>query len=321
MKFLLPIKNQFFKAPTIEIMKEKVLVLGSVAYDNIETRYAKEDNILGGSASYASLACSYFTQAAMLGVVGKDFNEKDMNLLKSRDIDLSALQVDNSGDTFFWSGKYLDNFNRRETLEVQLNVFEHFNPILPDSLKASKYVLLANISPALQNSCLEQLNSPEFVILDTMDLWINIAKPDLLNVMPKVDLFILNDSESELLTGEENIFIAAKKIVEMGAKSVLIKKGEHGSVLFSKDDMFIAPSYPVLELKDPTGAGDSYAGAMLGYIASKGNTDFETMKRAMYYASATASMTVEDFSCRQLEKLGMQEVENRVEKLIKISNL
>ncbi len=302
-------------------MNNKVLVLGSVAYDNIETRYAKENNILGGSASYASLACSYFNPAAMLGVVGKDFNPKDIELLKSRDIDLSALQIDESGDTFFWSGKYLDNFNRRETLEVQLNVFEHFNPILPDSLKASKYVLLANISPALQNSCLEQLENPEFVVLDTMDLWINIAREDLLNVMPKVDLFILNDSESELLTAEENIFIAAEKILEIGAKSVLIKKGEHGSVLFTKDDIFIAPSFPVKELKDPTGAGDSYAGAMLGYLAAKGDTSFETMKKAMYYASATASMTVEDFSCRQLEKLGLEEVENRVARLIKISNL
>lgn len=301
--------------------KNEVLVFGSVAYDCIETVYAKRDYILGGSASYASLACSYFADTHMAGVVGKDFKQSDIQRLKNRNIDLSGLQIDNSGDTFFWRGKYFEDFNKRETLDVKINVFEHYKPQLPESLSTCQCVMLGNINPEHQLAVLEKIKSPKFVLVDTMDLWINIAKQDLLKLIPKADLFILNDSESAELTGCDNIFKAADEMKKLGAKNVLIKKGEHGSVLFHKDGMFIAPAYPVSELRDPTGAGDSYAGALIGKMAGDDDFSFKSMKNAMLYAAAVASLTVEDFSCDKLEKSGFAEVEKRTAFLREITTV
>jgi len=303
-------------------MKENgVLVLGSIAYDCIETIYASEDYILGGSASFASLACSYFAKAKILGIVGKDFKNNDIQRLLNRGIDIEGLEVDKSQDTFFWRGKYHENFNRRDTLDVRLNVFANYTPKLPDNLKNSKIALLGNIHPALQMHTFNQLKNPEFVALDSMDLWINTAHKDLLDIMKKVDLLIINDSEAELLSDEKNIYKAGEKILAMGPKNLIIKKGEHGAILFHKDGIFVACAHPVVDLRDPTGAGDSFAGSLVGCLAKDNSLSFDSFKKAVIYGSAVASLTVESFSCTKLEDLGFDEVQKRFEYIKKISSI
>lgn len=296
------------------------LVFGSVAYDCIETPLDKEDYILGGSASYAALAASYFCPVKMAGVVGCDFKESDIARLKARNIDISNLER-SSKPTFFWRGRYHDNFNSRDTLDVQLNAFEGWTPKLGGSCAATEYVLLGNISPDHQKAVLDAVKSPKFTVLDTMNLWIDIALDGLKALIKRVDLFIVNDSEAKQLSGEANIIRAGEKLSGMGAGSVIIKTGEYGAMLFHKDGFFVIPAYPVRELHDPTGAGDSFAGALAGYIAGKGDSSFESLKRAMVYGAATASLTVESFSCYKLEKSGFAEVERRAEYIKKISQL
>lgn len=296
------------------------LVFGSVAYDCIETPLDKEDYILGGSASYAALAASYFCPVKMAGVVGCDFKESDIARLKARNIDISNLER-SSEPTFFWRGRYHDNFNSRDTLDVQLNAFEGWTPKLGGSCAATEYVLLGNISPDHQKAVLDAVKSPKFTVLDTMNLWIDIALDGLKALIKRVDLFIVNDSEAKQLSGEANIIRAGEKLSGMGAGSVIIKTGEYGAMLFHKDGFFVIPAYPVRELHDPTGAGDSFAGALAGYIAGKGDSSFESLKRAMVYGAATASLTVESFSCYKLEKSGFAEVERRAEYIKKISQL
>ena len=298
----------------------ELLVFGSVAYDCIETPLDKEDYILGGSASYAALAASYFCPVKMAGVVGCDFKESDIARLKARNIDISNLER-SSKPTFFWRGRYHDNFNSRDTLDVQLNAFEGWTPKLGGSCAATEYVLLGNISPDHQKAVLDAVKSPKFTVLDTMNLWIDIALDGLKALIKRVDLFIVNDSEAKQLSGEANIIRAGEKLSEMGAGSVIIKTGEYGAMLFHKDGFFVIPAYPVRELHDPTGAGDSFAGALAGYIAGKGDSSFESLKRAMVYGAATASLTVESFSCYKLEKSGFAEVERRAEYIKKISQL
>lgn len=298
----------------------ELLVFGSVAYDCIETPLDKEDYILGGSASYAALAASYFCPVKMAGVVGCDFKESDIARLKARNIDISNLER-SSKPTFFWRGRYHDNFNSRDTLDVQLNAFEGWTPKLGGSCAATEYVLLGNISPDHQKAVLDAVKSPKFTVLDTMNLWIDIALDGLKALIKRVDLFIVNDSEAKQLSGEANIIRAGEKLSGMGAGSVIIKTGEYGAMLFHKDGFFVIPAYPVRELHDPTGAGDSFAGALAGYIAGKGDSSFESLKRAMVYGAATASLTVESFSCYKLEKSGVAEVERRAEYIKKISQL
>ncbi len=298
----------------------ELLVFGSVAYDCIETPLDKEDYILGGSASYAALAASYFCPVKMAGVVGCDFKESDIARLKARNIDISNLER-SSKPTFFWRGRYHDNFNSRDTLDVQLNAFEGWTPKLGGSCAATEYVLLGNISPDHQKAVLDAVKSPKFTVLDTMNLWIDIALDGLKALIKRVDLFIVNDSEAKQLSGEANIIRAGEKLSGMGAGSVIIKTGEYGAMLFHKDGFFVIPAYPVRELHDPTGAGDSFAGALAGYIAGKGDSSFESLKRAMVYGAATASLTVESFSCYKLEKSGFAEVECRAEYIKKISQL
>ncbi len=298
----------------------ELLVFGSVAYDCIETPLDKEDYILGGSASYAALAASYFCPVKMAGVVGRDFKESDVARLKARNIDISNLER-SPKPTFFWRGRYHDNFNSRDTLDVQLNAFEGWTPKLGGSCAQAEYVLLGNISPDHQKAVLDAVKSPKFAVLDTMNLWIDTALDGLKSLIKRVNLLIVNDSEAKQLSGERNIIRAGDKLASMGAGSVVIKTGEYGAMLFHKDGFFVIPAYPVRELHDPTGAGDSFAGALAGYIAGKGDSSFESLKRAMVYGAATASLTVESFSCYKLEKSGFAEVERRAEYIKKISQL
>ncbi len=297
-----------------------LLVFGSVAYDCIETPAAKEDYILGGSASYAALAASYFAQVEMAGIVGCDFKDSDIRRLEARNIDVSGLEK-SPKPTFFWRGKYHDNFNSRDTLDVQLNAFEGYTPTLPDSYKGSEYVLLGNISPAHQKAVLDSMSAPKFSILDTMDLWISTTRDELEKMIARVDILIVNDSEAKLLSDERNIIKSGEKLAQMGAKSVIVKTGEYGAMLFHKEGFFVIPAFPVRELHDPTGAGDSFAGALAGYLAGRNATDFESLKMAMIYGAATASLTVESFSCYKLEQSGFAEVERRAEVIKKISQL
>ena len=292
-----------------------LLVVGSVAFDNVITPQAEQERILGGAASYCSFAASYYTQVRMVGVVGNDFGESDLDRLRARGIDLEGVKKDDSGPTFFWKGKYHENFNRRDTLDIRLNVFEKFRPDLPESYKDSSFVLLGNIHPALQMHVLDQLAGNSFVLADTIDLWIETERESLLTLIKKVSLFVINDSEAEELTGESNVILAGEKLRQMGPESVIIKKGEHGAILFHEEGMFALPAYPVTQLHDPTGAGDSFAGALIGRLSSRNRSDFSAIKEAMLYATCTASLTVEAFGCDRLESAGKSEIEERVASL------
>ena len=292
-----------------------LLVVGSVAFDNVITPQAEQERILGGAASYCSFAASYYTKVRMVGVVGNDFGESDLDRLRARGIDLEGVKKDDSGPTFFWKGKYHENFNRCDTLDIRLNVFENFRPDLPDSYKDSSFVLLGNIHPALQMHVLDQLSENPFVLADTIDLWIETERESLLSLIKKVSLFVINDSEAEELTGESNIILAGEKLRQMGPESVIIKKGEHGAILFHEEGMFALPAYPVTQLHDPTGAGDSFAGALIGRLSSRNRSDFSAIKEAMLYATCTASLTVEAFGCDRLESAGKSEIEERVASL------
>ena len=299
-----------------------VLVVGSVAFDNIITPHATGERILGGSASYAALAASYYAPSRLVGVVGHDFDEKHIDRFRAHGIDIEGLQRDESGPTFFWKGKYHENFNKRDTIDIQLNVFETFRPELPDNYKDSEYLMLGNIAPGLQLHVLAQVaETKPYVLADTIDLWIDIQKDELLQVVSKVDLFVINDSESEQLTGEKNIILAGRKLLELGTQAAIIKKGEHGAYLFHPDGLFALPAYPVTELRDPTGAGDSFAGGLLGYLAAHDETSFKAICNAMVYATATASMTVEDFSCDRLESAGADAIQARRNELLAMTQL
>ncbi len=301
---------------------EPVLIVGSVGYDDIETPFDKDKRILGGSASYACLACSYFAPTRMVAVVGNDFEARDRERLGRREIDTEGLQVDESGPTFTWSGKYHENFKERETLDIRLNVFETFKPVLPASQKDSRYVLLGNIHPSLQMHVLDQLDATDaFVAADTIDLWINTERQGFLDLLKRIDFLVVNDSESELLTGESNIIKAGAALRRMGPDKVVIKKGEHGAYFFYEDGLFTLPAYPVTELRDPTGAGDTFLGAALGTLAAADKRDVPAIKTALLYGTAVASLTVEAFSCERLESGGVETVEERVAKLREMISL
>lgn len=297
-----------------------VLVYGSVAYDSIETPFGSAEYILGGSAAYAALASAFFAPSCIAGCVGSDFRQADIERLANRGINLDALQIIDGAQTFFWKGKYHQNFNRRDTIEVRLGVTENCRPEIPQAQRGAPYVLLANSSPADQAKVLSEMSAPKFVVLDTMNLWIEIALQDLKELIKRVDLLILNDTEAQQLAEENNIILCGDILMKLGAKSVIIKKGEHGATLFHKDGLFTLPAYPVRELRDPTGAGDSFAGALIGRIARYGETDFSAIKKAMLFAAATASLTVESFSCNKLELAGYAEIERRAEYIKQISS-
>lgn len=289
-----------------------VLVVGSIALDYIETPQDKIDNALGGSTTFISISASYFGGPVnIVGVVGDDFEEAHINLLKKYKIDLEGLQIVEGEKTFRYGCKYQPDMNVRDSLYTELNVFEKFNPILPDSYKNDSYVVLGNIDPVLQSNVLDQLKSPKFVICDTMNFWISIRKPELLEVIKRVDMLIINDSEAKELSEESNLIKAAALIQEMGPKHLIIKKGEHGALLFSEGQIFSAPAYPINDLVDPTGAGDSFAGALAGYLNKTDDISFENLKKAVVYGSAVASYCVDKFSTKGIECLDDTAIDNR----------
>jgi len=295
-----------------------VLIVGSTALDSIKTPTRENPRLLGGSASHAAVAASFFSPVKLIGVVGEDFPQKYLQLYRRHKIDLSGLQI-LPGKTFHWSGEYELNMNNRRTLLTELGVFETFTPALPKLHQHTPFVLLANIAPALQHHVLDQMRKPKFVVADTMDLWLNIALPDLLKLLPRVDGFVLNDSEAQQLTKEDNIFVALKKIHKLGPKYVIIKKGSHGSILSGPKGIFICPAYPLHTVEDPTGAGDSFVGGLMGYLAAaKGPID-ANIRRAMVYGSVTASFCCEGFGLTRTTKTTRVDIEKRVRELKKLT--
>jgi sugar/nucleoside kinase (ribokinase family) len=290
-----------------------LLVVGSIALDTVKTPVEEHADLVGGSASYAALGASFFSPVKLVGVVGKDFPESEFDFWKSRMIDVHGVQrVD--GKTFRWSGEYAWDLNTRETRSVALNVFEHFKPALPESYRQSDFALLANIAPALQSHVLDQMEKPRFVVADTMDLWIETTRKDLDALLPRVDLLILNDSEARQITKETSLIKAGRSIRKLGPRYVAIKKGEHGALLFGEDEFFSCGAYPLEDIHDPTGAGDTFAGGMAGYLAGAvKNVQFTDLRKAMIYGSVLASFTVEAFSLDRLRKLSMDEIKERYE--------
>lgn len=288
----------------------ELVIVGSIGIDTIETPREKHEEILGGSVSYACAAGSFFVNTGMVGVVGTDFPSAYRQLWEDLGIDLSGLQVE-EGKTFRWSGVYEENMDNRRTLLTELNVFEHFSPELPEVYCDAPYLFLANIHPALQLHVLEQVHSPKFVLIDTMDLWINIARDELVAVIGKCDMLTLNESEARLLTGRECLHEAADDLLKMGPTFVLIKKGESGSMLFSTEGAFSIPAVKLDDFKDPTGAGDTFAGGLMGALAESGKTDADAIRNAMAFGTVTASFGVEEFSLDRLEKLDRAQIDER----------
>jgi sugar/nucleoside kinase (ribokinase family) len=295
-----------------------VLIVGSTALDSIKTPNAENPRLLGGSASHASVAASFFSPVKLVGVVGEDFPKKYIDLYRRHKIDLAGLQI-LPGKTFHWSGEYEVNMNNRRTLLTELGVFENFTPHLPATHKNSQFVLLANIAPALQHHVLDQMTRPKFVAADTMDLWLNIALNDLLRLLPRVDCFVLNDSEAHQLTKEDNVFVAMKKIHKLGPKYVIIKKGSHGSILSGPGGHFICPAYPLQDLCDPTGAGDSFVGGLMGYLATARGSIEKNFRRGMIYGSVVASYCCEGFGLNRTTKIKKTDIEKRVKELEKLT--
>jgi sugar/nucleoside kinase (ribokinase family) len=295
-----------------------VLIVGSTALDSIKTPKAENPRLLGGSASHAAVAASFFSPVKLVGVVGEDFPKKYVQLYRKHGIDLAGLQM-LPGKTFHWSGEYELNMNNRRTLLTELGVFETFTPTLPKVYQNAQFVLLANIAPALQHHVLDQMRRPKFVVADTMDLWLNIALADLLKLLPRLDGFVLNDSEAHQLTKEDNVFAALKKIHKLGPKYVIIKKGSHGSILSSPKGFFICPAYPLHSVCDPTGAGDSFVGGMMGYLATARGSIDTNIRRAMIYGSVTASFCCEGFGLTRTTKVKRADIDRRVKELEKLT--
>lgn len=292
----------------------KLLIVGTVAFDAIETPFGKTDKILGGAATFIGLSASFFdVDAAIVSVVGDDFPQKYLDLLTDRNIDISGIEVVKGGKTFFWSGRYHNDLNSRDTLETQLNVLADFQPKVPENYKNADVVMLGNLHPMVQISVLDQMNEkPKLVVLDTMNFWMDCALPELHEVMKRVDVITINDEEARQLSGEYSLVRAAAKIHKIGPKYVVIKKGEHGALLFQGKDVFFAPALPLEEVFDPTGAGDTFAGGFSGYIAQSENISFENMKNAIIYGSNLASFCVEKFGTERMLKLDKYDVFDRL---------
>lgn len=295
-----------------------LLVVGTVAFDAIETPFGKTDKIVGGAASYIALASSYFNKDIhLVSVIGDDFPESFLNILKKEGVNLDGLQVKKGEKSFFWSGKYHNDLNTRDTLVTELNVLADFNPIVPEAAKEVEFLMLGNLAPAVQLSVINQMSKrPKLIVLDTMNFWMDIAMDELLKVIAQIDVLTINDAEARQLSGEYSLVKAAQKILKMGPKILVIKKGEHGALLFNKDEVFFAPALPLEEVYDPTGAGDSFAGGFIGYLAKTKDISFDNMKRAIIFGSAMASFTVEKFGTERLIGLSAQHVEDRVQEFI-----
>lgn len=291
-----------------------LLAVGTVAFDDIETPRGRAEKVIGGAATYITLSASYFIKdLKIVSVIGDDFPQEELDDLQSRGIDLAGLQVKKGEKSFFWAGRYHGNMNDRDTLDTQLNVLATFDPILPDRYKDTPYIMLGNLTPAVQMRVLDQMQArPRLVALDTMNFWMNHALDELLQVLRRIDILTINDEEARQLTGELSLVKAASKIHELGPKYLVIKKGEHGALLFEGDNVFFAPALPLAEVIDPTGAGDTFAGGFMGYLASTGDLSFANMKRAVIYGSAMASFCVEKFSIERLKNLTRQEITERV---------
>lgn len=298
-----------------------LIIVGTVAFDTIETPFGKADMVVGGAALYGSIAASHYTKNVQLvSVIGEDFPQDELDYMASRGINQEGLQLKKGEKSFYWSGRYHDNMNKRDTLVTDLNVLETFDPILPDSYKESSYVMLGNLQPDVQMRVIEQMNKrPKLIIMDTMNFWMDIAMDSLKKTIAKIDVLTINDEEARQLSGEYSLVKAAAKILEMGPKYLVIKKGEHGALLFDANNVFSAPALPLAEVFDPTGAGDTFAGAFAGYLAQTDDISFENMKRAIIHGSAMASFCVEKFSNQRLKELTDTEVEGRLQKFVELT--
>ncbi|TQI69236.1 sugar/nucleoside kinase (ribokinase family) [Gramella sp. Hel_I_59] len=299
----------------------KLLIVGTVAFDAIETPFGKTDKILGGAGTYIGLSAANFDiDSAVVSVVGDDFPQEYLDLMKNNNIDIEGIEVVEGGKTFFWSGRYHNDLNSRDTLDTQLNVLADFNPVVPNNYKDAEYVMLGNLHPLVQLSVLEQVENPKLVVLDTMNFWMDNTPEDLDKVIAKVDVITINDEEARQLSGEYSLVKAARKIAEMGPKYIVIKKGEHGALLFHEDQIFHAPALPLEEVFDPTGAGDTFAGGFIGYLARTNDISFDNMKNAVIYGSNLASFCVEKFGTERMQKLSREEVNERLHDFKKLTH-
>ncbi|MBP3943926.1 sugar kinase [Sphingobacteriaceae bacterium WQ 2009] len=299
-----------------------LVIIGTIAFDAVETPFGKTDKIIGGAATYAGIAASYLNKdVKLVAVVGEDFGVDNLNIIKNKGIDTSGVQVNKGEKTFFWSGKYHTDMNSRDTLVTDLNVLADFDPILPESYQDCEYILLGNLTPQIQLKTLERLkNTPKLVVLDTMNFWMDVALEDLKNVLKRVDILTINDSEARQLSGEFSLVKAAEIILAMGPSYLIIKKGEHGALLFGEGQIFSAPALPLAEVFDPTGAGDSFAGGLLGYLASVKTVNFNNIKNAIIYGSALASFCVEKFGIERLANLTQEDIQARLRAFVALSS-
>jgi len=299
-----------------------LLIVGSVAFDAIETPFGKTDKIIGGAGTFIALSASnYVSDQRIVSVVGEDFPQSMLDLLQTKGVNLDGLQIKQGEKTFFWSGRYHNDMNSRDTLITELNVLEHFDPIVPEAYQGAEYVMLGNLSPQVQRQVIERLNErPKLVAMDTMNFWMDIAMDDLKQTLKLVDVLFVNDEEARQLSGEYSLVKAAKVIRAMGPHTLVIKKGEHGALLFQDEKVFFAPALPLEEVFDPTGAGDTFAGGFMGYIAATGDTSFNNMKRAIIAGSALASFCVEKFGTERLLDLTKEAIEARIEQFVALTD-
>lgn len=293
-----------------------LLVIGTVAFDDIETPFGRAEKIVGGAATYIAWAASYFIKdVRMVSIIGEDFPQSELDALEKRGVDTAGIQVVKGGKSFFWAGKYHHNFNARDTLITDLNVLAEFDPVLPLEYRNSEFVMLGNLTPSVQKRVIDQLHQhPKVLALDTMNYWMNNALDELLEVLTHIDLLIINDEEARQLSGEYSLMNASRSILAMGPKYLVIKKGEHGALLFGEDQVFFVPALPLAEVMDPTGAGDTFAGGLMGYLASRDKINFEILKQAIVCGSAMASFCVEKFGTEALKGLSAEEVQDRLDK-------
>lgn len=299
-----------------------LLTVGSVAFDKLETPFGKTDKIVGGAATFITLTASYFTKDNYLvGIVGEDFPQEMIETFNEHGVDTEGLVIEPNGKTFFWHGKYHEDMNNRDTLDTQLGVFENWDPVIPEKYQDTQFLMLGNMVPEIQYQTLKKLrNRPKFVMLDTMNLWMDIMMDDLKKVIAEIDCLTINDSEARQLSGDYSLKRAAKTIMAMGPKTLIIKKGEHGALLFQEDRTFFCPALPLEEVFDPTGAGDTFAGGFIGYLAKTNDLSFENMKRAIIYGSAMASFCVEKFGTERMQYLSATEINNRVMEFVQLAS-
>jgi len=299
-----------------------LIIVGTMAFDALETPFGKVDRIIGGSATYAAWAASNFTKSIkQVSIIGGDFPEHEIDALKQRGVAFDGVEVVKDGKSFFWSGRYHMDMNTRDSLITDLNVLAQFNPVIPESYQDCDYVMLGNLAPAVQMSVINQMkHRPKLVIMDTMNFWMSVAMDELRSVIGKVDMLLVNDGEARELTGEYSLVKAAKKIMQMGPKYLIIKKGEHGALLFYGDKIFSAPALPLEDVFDPTGAGDTFAGGFIGYLAYTGDLSFDNMKAAVIVGSALASFCVEKFGPTRLQEIGIENIDRRIDEFVSLIN-